>query len=64
MEDNGSDEVKLDIKNIALKAPKKSKRKNNDSFWRIFWISDIPKREGIYDIRKKYSQVMETMASD
>lgn len=54
--------LKLDIKNIALKAPKKSKNKNSDSFWRIFWISNIPKREGISDVRKEYSQVMENMA--
>jgi hypothetical protein len=62
--ENRTDEVKLDIKNIALKAPKKSRRKNNDSFWRIFWIANIPKREGISDIRKEYSQIMETMTSD
>ncbi len=64
--DNGINDVavKLDIKNIALKAPKRSKSKNYDSFWRIFWISNIPKREGIYDIRKEYSQVMENMTRD
>ena len=56
--------VKLDIKNIALKAPKRSKSKNYDSVWRIFWISNIPKREGIYEIKKEYSQVMENMTHD
>jgi hypothetical protein len=55
--------VKLDIKNIALKAPKKSMNISS-SFWRIFWISDIPKREGICNIRKEYSQIMENMAQD
>lgn len=61
---NDSAEIKLDIKNIALKAPKKSRTKSSDSFWRIFWISNIPKREGIYDIRREYSQVMGNMAQD
>jgi hypothetical protein len=66
MESENDDDTKfkLDIKNIALKAPKKSKGKNSEgSFWRIFWIANIPKREGIYDIRKEYSQVMENMAA-
>jgi len=58
------DRVKIDIKNIALKAPKKSRHNNSDSFWRIFWISNIPKREGIADIRKEYSQVMENMTQN
>ena len=57
--------IKLDIKNIALKAPKKSKSKSSEgSFWKIFWISNIPKRECISDIRKEYSQVMENMAQE
>jgi hypothetical protein len=56
--------VKLDIKNIALKAPKKSKNKNSEGFWRIFWIGNIPKRECVSDVRKEYSQVMENMAQD
>ena len=55
--------LKLDIKNIALKAPKKSKNKTNESFWNIFWIN-VPKRECIHDIRKEYSQVMENMTSN
>lgn len=54
--------IKLDVKNIALKAPKRSKTKNSDGFWRMFWISNIPKREGISDVRKEYLQVMENMA--
>lgn len=55
-----SKEIKLEIKNIALKAPKKSK--TSESFWRIFWINNIPKREGISEIRREYSQVMENMS--
>jgi hypothetical protein len=66
--DNGYTEdtkVKLDIKNITLKAPKKSKNKSSEgSFWRVFWISNIPKRDGISDVRKEYSQVMENMAQN
>ena len=63
--DNANDiPVKLNIKNIALKAPKRSKSKDYDSFWRIFWINNIPKREGIYDVKKEYLQVMEDMAKD
>lgn len=61
---NDDTEIKLDIKNIALKAPKKSKNKSSESFWRVFWISNIPKREGISNIRREYSQVMENMAQD
>lgn len=57
-------EAKLDIKNIALKAPKKSKTKKTDSFWSVFWITNIPKREGISDVRREYSQVMENMAQN
>ncbi len=53
--------VKLDIKNIALKAPKKSRYRSSDSFWRVFWISNIPKRECISEIRKEYSQIIENM---
>jgi hypothetical protein len=53
--------VKLNIKNIALKAPKKSKNNSEGSFWRVFWISNIPKRECVSDVRKEYCQVMENM---
>ncbi len=53
---------KLDVKNIALKVPTKSKSIDN-SFWRLFWIN-IPKRESISDIRKEYLQVMEDIASN
>lgn len=56
--------LKLDIKNIALKAPKRCKSKNYDSFWRIFWISNIPKREDIATIKKEYSQVMANMSQN
>lgn len=58
--DNDTDNLKLDIKNIALKAPKKSKTSEN-SFWRVFWINNIPKREGIYNIKREYLQVIENM---
>jgi len=59
--DNDNDkDTKIDIKNIALKAPKKS-RGTEGSFWRMFWLTNIPKREGVMDIRKEYSQVMENM---
>jgi hypothetical protein len=53
------DTKKLDIKNIALKAPKKSITTN---YWNIFWLSNIPKKEGISNIRKEYLEVMENMA--
>lgn len=61
MEVNTSEPIKLDIKNIALKAPKKSKNKSANSFWRFFWIDNIPKREGIVDIKKEYSDVMQNI---
>jgi len=60
---DNSDRVKLDIKNIALKAPKRSNN-SEGSFWRIFWIGNIPKRECISDVRKEYSQIMENMAQN
>lgn len=55
-------DIKLDIKNIALKAPKKSK-KISDSIWTVFWITNIPKREKISEIKKEYSEVMQNMTS-
>jgi len=64
MEDITEDQPKLDIKNIALKAPKKSRRISDQGFWkRIFWI-DVPKRDNIANIRKEYLQVMENIEED
>lgn len=54
-------ENKIDIKNIALKAPTKSKTNSENIFWGIFWISDVPKRNKIGSIRKEYEKIMETM---
>jgi len=61
-EGNGA---KLDIKNIALKAPKKSKKNRHydNPIWGIFWISNVPKRECVSDVRKEYTQVMENMTA-
>ena len=63
--ESGDTRVKLDIRNITLKAPRKSKNKSSEgSFWKVFWITNIPKRECISDIKKEYSQVMENMAQN
>lgn len=51
---------KITIKNITLKAPKRSTFIDN-SIWRIFWINSVPKRECASNVRKEYSQIMENM---
>ncbi len=56
-------ECKLDIKNIALKAPKKTNCAEQGFWKRMFWI-EIPKRENISNIRKEYSQVMKEMQKE
>ncbi len=55
--------IKLDIKNVSLKAPQKGKNNNESMLKRIFWMS-IPKRECITEIKREYSQVMENMVSN
>lgn len=52
---------KLDLKNIALKAPKKSKSSRNNSFWQFFWINNIPRHRNVTDLRQEYSEIMNEM---
>lgn len=61
---NNQIDGKLDLKNIALKIPKSKNNTLDGSFWKIFWISNIPKRECISDIKREYSQIIKNMENN